>query len=347
MLIYILLAISPVFFGLLYPNWYSSKIRRKRFYILCGLAMFIVMGLRHYSLGSTDTWSYCYDMKRAIESTSWLSYYSPNYYEIGAQAFIYLLSRVFREPQWLLAITSLIYIISIFYFVDRNSDDIPLSITAYITLGLMMFHLQGMRQSIAMSICLFAYEQAKRQNLMRFVLLVLFAALFHQTAIVFFPVYYLCRIRLSTSSILGCGFCAVVVVFSADRIIGFANALFDRNYVNTVDSGGFVATAIYFIILLVALFYYRGKEQDQKTSLVFVLIVGCLCYGLRYFGTQAAERISFYFSFAQLALLPLTSKIVVKRDQRLMRCIVILLMILLFAYRLGGSEFVPYKFFWQ
>ncbi len=348
MAMYLTLAIAPIFLSSFFPGLNQNKKQRKYYFILCGIAMLIVMGLRHNSLGSTDTQNYYNAMQRAVNSDSWSEYYRLDYYEIGMQFFVFVLSRIFHEPQWLLIATSLIYIVSIFYFIERNSDDIPLSLTAYISLGLMMFHLQGMRQSIAMCICLFAYEQAKRKHLVKFILLVLLAATFHQTAIVFFPIYFLVKMKYSAKNLLFMAAGSAIIVFFADSIIGVANNVFDRDYYTSVDSGGFVATSIYIILLIVSLFYYHHQQQnDESSSLLYVLILGTLCYIMRYIGTLAAERISFYFAFSQIALLPNAIKIVVEKDKPLMKLIIIVLAVALLAYRLNSSEFVPYKFFWQ
>ncbi len=349
MAIYLTLAFVPILLSTLFPELnQNNKKQRKYYFILCGIIMLIVMGLRHNSLGSTDTQNYYNAMQRALNSDSWSGYYRPDYYEIGMQFFTFVLSRIFHDPQWILIATSLIYIVSIFYFVDRNSDDVPLSLVAYITLGLMMFHLQGMRQSIAMSICLFAYEQAKKRHIVKFILLVLLATMFHQTAIVFIPIYFLVQMKYSTKNLLWMAAGSAVVVFFADNIINIANDVFDRGYYTSVDSGGFVATAIYIILLIVSLFYYHHQQQkDEPPSLLYVLILGTLCYIMRYIGTLAAERISFYFAFSQIALLPNAIKIMVGKDKLLMKLIIIVLAVALMAYRLNGSEFVPYKFFWQ
>lgn len=348
MIIYVALALFPICFGLFFPKLHKSKRQKRWFYFICGTVTLLAMGLRHYSLGSTDTLNYYNAMKRALMCDSWEQFYIPVLYEKGSQFFIYTLSRIFNDPQWLLVISSLIFIIGIFYFVDHNSEDIPLSITLYLTLGLMLFHVQGLRQSLAMSICLFAYEQAKDKHLIRFALLVWFATAFHQTAIVFFPIYFLCRMKYSRKNLLIMCIATILVVSNATRIIEMANTYFDRTYTDTVEQGGFVSVFIYAIILILTLVFDRQiKNNSSQTPLLYILIVGFATYIMRYFGAVIAERISFYFVFAQLALLPNATKIFVKKDRPAIRLIIIVLAVALMAYRLNGSEFVPYMFFWE
>ena len=140
----------------------------------------------------------------------------------------------------------------------------------------------------------------------------------------------------------------VFALFGASKLMEFANAIFDRTYTSPVDSGGYVATLIYVIVLVLTLVFDKNlKHGNYQTPLLFVLIVGFSSYILRYFGTSIAERISFYFVFSQLALLPNAKNIFGERDRAFVRLIIITLAVSLMAYRLYGSDFVPYKFFWS
>ncbi len=346
MTVYIFLALFPVFLGLFFPDMQENRAQKKAYFVLCGAVMLFFMGLRHYSLGSVDTYHYYRRMEYAIFCDTWKEFYDPELYETGFQFFVYALSRVFRNPQWLLVITSLFYIFSAFYFVDRYSEDVPLSITLYVTLGLFTFHLQGMRQAMAMCICLFAYEQAKRKHPLRFLLIVLLASTFHKTALVFILVYGLTRLKLNGKSLFWFSVGAALVISLSSQLVGFANQFFDDKYSGTIESGGYIATAIYFITLAVCWIYYRGREEDKYASLIYVLIVGATTYLMRYIGVGIAERISFYFLFSQIGALPLAVKLFTPRDKPLVKLAITVLATALFAYRLLDSGFSPYKFFW-
>ncbi len=348
MAIYIALAVFPVFLGIFFKNLNNDKRQKRVYYLICGLVMLAIMGLRHYSLGSTDTLNYYNAMKNAISSPTWSSYYNPDYFEVGSQLFIFSLSRIFNEPQWLLIASALVCILSIFYFVEHNCEDIPFSITIYITLGLWMFHMQGLRQSLAMCICLFAYEQAKNKKLFAFLALVCIAITMHQTAIVFLPVYFVCRMKFSIKNLCLMLFASVVAIFAADRIVIIANTIFGKEYTNTVDTGGYVALFIYLFIFVAVLISYKKEKPDKsQTSLFYILMIGMCCYMLRYMGAREAERISFYFMFSQLALLPRTNHLIVEKQRPFFRWIMVFAAILLFAYRLKDTNFIEYEFFWQ
>jgi len=347
MLIYIFLAIFPIALGLFFPKKETDRKQRVMYFAICGAVMLLIMGCRYNGLGSVDTYHYYVRMKDAISCSSWRAFFDPDLYESGFQLFVFILSRIFNHPQWLLVISSLIYIIATFYFIDRNSNDIALSITLYITLGLWTFHLQGMRQSIAMSICLFAYELAKQKKLFKFLAAVLLATTFHQTAIVFLLIYLLVNLKFEKKRIIAVSIFSVVAVAFSVPLVDIANELFNEDYSGAVDSGGYVATAIYIIAVLVCCLYYVKRKEDVRSTLVFVLIIGLATYVMRYTGVMIAERISFYFIFSQIALIPISIKIFVPNQRGCVRLLVVALAVVLFVYRLPTSGFLPYAFFWN
>jgi ferrous iron transport protein B len=108
------------------------------------------------------------------------------------------------------------------------------------------------------------------------------------------------------------------------------------------------AYAISFIVYQIGNFFIAGPGLLTIIGLLLALVVlGLLCYIMRYVGTLAAERISFYFMFGQVALLPNALSYFSDRDRRVVKLLAYILMIALFAYRLNGSDMVPFRFCWE
>ena len=146
----------------------------------------------------------------------------------------------------------------------------------YVTLGLYTFMVQGLRQAIAMSICLFSIEFVKKRKFIPFFLVVFLASTYHKTAIVFAVIYFLYGIKMDfkgyTCGILG----AVAAIGLGPVWVRIANEQFDREYEGIVEEGGFVATAIYLIILFVAIVFGREKKADKNFSFFFYLTSNAL-----------------------------------------------------------------------
>ena len=152
--------------------------------------------------------------------------------------------------------------------------------------------------------------------------------------------------------------CAIVMLLVTPLFVRYGNQLIDREYGQTVDSGGFVALATYIIIIFAAFVFMPMKKRHTGTDslqkevcsdsfFLALTMIGCCFYFMRYIGTRALERISFYFMFGQLITLPSVIKNFDEKSRILINVLVIVLSISLFAYRLNGSDLLPYRFFWQ
>lgn len=349
MKVYMWMALMPLIVMQFFKNLDTDK-KKKRYCVICGIILIVVLGTRNRFLGSTDSLNYYNMMKQAISAASWNEFYIEGRVETGFQIFLWMLSRVLKNPQWILFVSAAIYVTCNLVFIYKNSKNICLSITIYICLGLMLFNMQGMRQSIAMSICLISYEYAKNKKFIPFVALVMLATAIHQTAVVFYIVYLLSYLKIKPIHIFLVLVGIVVVLFLSEKIISSANELFDREYNDVKETGGFVATAIYFLIIGFYLYFSKRPLKDNMDEMMFyMLIVGVVCYIERYIGALAAERISFYFAAAQTIVLPNTicDGRIAEREKKTIYTIVYFLCIALFAYRLSGSNLVPFRFFWE
>lgn len=350
MIPYLLLAATPIGISLFYKDININNKRKRKFLIICGIILFLFMGLRSRFLGSGDSLNYYNTMKKAIECSSWTQYYNSDGVEIGFQFFVFILSRLFDNAQALIIASSAIYAFGTCYFIYHNSKDVTFSVVMYITLGLMTFHMQGMRQSIAMSILVLAYELLKKKKYFWFILAVGLATLFHSTAFVFLVLLIVPFLKNLNHTILFSTIIGGAIIILSDQLINIANDILDTDYsVHSTNVGGIIATSIYVLIVAFALIFNKSLSSDkQENAIFFVTFVGAICYLVRYFGALAAERISFYFMFGQISLLPNTLEFMKPRDKMVTKVVVYLLMIALFVYRLKtNGEFLPFDFFWN
>ena len=360
MIWYFAIASFPMFLSLCIKNC-NNNVRNKKIYLtICGLIVFLFLALRNKSLGSTDTVNYYTYFDYAIDCKSWSQFYSYEgaksigllgfkSTEFGFQFFVFALSRIFKDPQWIIVFSAAICVFSYVHFIYKNSDNPSLSMTMFICLGLMQFEMQAMRQVIAMSICLFSFELVKKRKLILFVLLIFLASQFHQTAIVFGIVYLFNYLKMSIKSILLTALISLVLLLFSSPLVKFANDYFGMNYYNSVERGGYIATAIYILtVVFLLVFSKKPYKEHVDPRLFYMLIIGFVFYLIRYTGAQASERISYYFMFSQTILLPnvISKGNLIQKEKAIMNGVVFMLSVLLFMYRLLGSNFLPYRFFW-
>jgi len=350
MIMYGILAVWPLFLKLFFQDIEKNPKKKKAYCVLCAIGLILIVGLRSKYLGSNDTESYYDIMKQTIKSKKYDVEMFDEKLEQGFTIFVWLLSRVFRKAQWIIVISSAIYISSFTVFVYKRSKNVSMSITMFVCLGILTFCMQGMRQAIAMSICLLAYYFVEKKWLIPFILAVLLAITFHQSAIIFFVVYLFNYFKVKPAHIFIVVFGIISTIFLSDYIVQTANDYFQREYTGTVSSGGFIAVAVYLIIIGFTAFISKKTMRFNVDSRMFcMLLFGFVCFIERYIGSQASERISFYFAISQAIILPnaIEEGNISKRDKFIISIIVYTLCVGLFLYRLLNTKFLPYYFFWE
>ena len=198
MTIYLIYMASPallyLFFEFIPNKSIANNLRAKKFYLfLCGLCMTLMIGLRAPTNGSGDTLFYynLWELFSDMSFDTFVKFSRTADMEFGYLITTWALSQFFPGGQWLLFLSGLFMSICLCYFTYKNCKNPVLALTVFHCLGLFNFMVQGLRQAIAMCICLLAIESCKKRKLIKFILLVLLASLFHASAIVFLPVYFI------------------------------------------------------------------------------------------------------------------------------------------------------------
>lgn len=354
MLWYIFLAAFPVVISLIISckgNSIRTNDKAKRMFLFwCGLAMFLLIALRSQYVGSADSENYFNNWERlsnvsfgGIEAIA-----EETNMEIGYLLYAWLFSHVFPNGQFVFVFSAFLFTIAVCRFIYKNSEDALLSFVMYICLGLFSFMIQGLRQAMAMSICLFSIEFCKKRKFFPFVLLVLLASLFHQSAIVFLVVYFIYGFKLNIRTGIASVCVSIVLLLLSSKIATIGNLIFGREYDTEVESGGFVAVAIYVIVLAITIIFSGKKRKEKDYSFfIFMTLIGFVLFLMRYTSVRIIERISYYFMFGQIIALPSVSSRFDRHVNVAFKYSVIALSLLLYVYRLSESGLVEYHFFWQ
>ena len=110
-------------------------------------------------------------------------------YEIGYLLLNQLASTIFKSPQSIIIITSIYIFYGYSKFIYENSNNKWLSIYIFFMLPYFSFSMSGIRQAIAIVILFNAYKYLKLQRKLSFLISVILAATFHNTAIIFILAY--------------------------------------------------------------------------------------------------------------------------------------------------------------
>jgi len=169
-------------------------------------------------------------------------------------------------------------------------------------------NISGLRHGIALSICLFASYFAYKRRYIYFIFLVVFAALFHRSALCFFVVYPLLQfnLRLNFKHLslvtLGCLSSFVLsnyFLFGSEMLSNMkGGVMYLSESYNTFSINAYIVGFLRrFYPILLFLFFYRGLKDDQISKSIFnVYLFGFVLYAINYpIFQDITVRMSSYF----------------------------------------------------
>ena len=356
MVIYLLYVASPLLvyflFGLARSSYNKNRVINGNAYlIVCGIIIALMIGLRHPLNGSVDTYRYFQNwiLMRGVNYDNLVSALNTIDLEKGYLILVWLLTRIFYHPQWLLVLTGIFFSITICCFVKYSCNSSPLALMAFNALGSFAFMVQGLRQSIAMCLCLWALECLKRNSWLKFIILILLASTFHASALVYFVVFILSKLKIDLKSIVVFSLAVITAIIMLPWLFELVNSWINDDYAlgNGAESGGVVAILIYFVIIVFGLLF-GNKNEKYFPLYIYMTMVAMVCMIMRNSVSTIAERIAQYFAFGQMAVLAHSIKRFSDTTTKIfMGMIIAFLLFGVAIYKVSYSVLIPYEFFWQ
>lgn len=305
MLPYFLL-LSFVLFWILFER---KTLNRTAFWVpLIGLSLFA--GMRSYRVG-TDSGTY------TINFRSNLNIYNFEFQEgveLGYQLLEYMLLRINADYFWLFFLPSIIIVYCYLVIIKKYSVNYISSVFLFITLGIYTFSFNGLRQGIAMAIFALAILYLLEKKFYLYLLICLFASLFHTTALFMIPFYFLVNSKINLTykifvTFLGSLFVSRFLI----NYIATTNERYEGYTEVSEESGGLLALAFYTILLFFIYFIiHLYKIRDVYTIKLFtfyamgvVFIIPIAMLGAMASGPQ---RLLSYFTWTLVLILPVIFK---------------------------------------
>lgn len=327
---------KPVSIGPVYskPN--------KLFVFLALLSLILVSGLRS-NIGDTFFYMYSY----TIGDFSWSGINFKG--EFGFYIYQLLLKNLSSDPQILIFVTALITNVLIVIALYKYANLFEIAMFLYITSGVYLVTMNGIRQMLAASIVLIATKYILNGNWKKYILIVLIASTIHTSALFLLPVYFIVRRKpwsWSTSSILIISV-LVTIVFSKFPGIVF---LFVENttyghYQNFNEGGANILRAAVCAIPLIIAYLGRKKLKELWPKSDIIVNLSLLNFVVMVLATQnwIFARIALYFSLYNVLLITWIIPVFKKNDQKLVYYGVIFLYLIYYFYEMVISLGVQYK----
>ncbi len=322
--------------------------KRKNYLAVAGLATTLLLSLRGENYGRVYDIRVYKDFLEGMPDKTWLEAITTSEFEIGYTILNKLVAYVAPYGQVILVVHAVFCIYCVCRFIYRNTDNVFWSYFFFVTLGTMGFMMTGLRQAIAICICLLNTENFEKKKWWKFGILLLLAYSMHETALIFIAGYFLCTSRIfKRMPLLNIPVIAAISIF-APFIIDVGEVIYDDELSsgNALFSFNGIVPIIIFSVTILLDLIYRNRKRGVSNNLM--LTSAGLGFYLFRFYNLALERLSYYYTPASSILL---ANIVgrFKKDQIgvFLRFLITCMAIFLFVHRLRTAAWADYIFFWE
>lgn len=292
-------------------------------------------------------------------------------YEIGFLLFIKVFSYYF-DYQVLFAIVGLFVSFSFGRYIYKYSKRPAFSILAFYTLQFFDLSMSGLRQIIAISILLYAFDFLLRRKPLYFIVIVVIASLFHTSSLLFLIAYPLCNKERKNMFYLISLFAFIFVFALFDNIVIPIVSRFLPQYLKYFSETGnsysnsLTLASLLMTIVFGTLFMFTKYVENTNKEVIrslnleryrlnyindIVLWLGFLMLILSWNGT-ILTRYKYVFSFAVLISLPNSIYMIRNKKEKiffsvLISSCLIAYILVIYIFRPEWQSTFPYTPFWK
>lgn len=274
--------------------------------------------------------------------------------EIGYQFLNVIIHKISPNPHFFLAVVATICYLGVGIYIYKYSSNVVFS-TVILFPIVYGFFASGLRQSIALVICLFAYQAIKNKKIIPAILIVLLASTFHLSALVM--LILLIHKFTSKRLYVVIGVSAIIAILSASGALNsiISNVVKEyENYFSSIQAGtGWLAISYQCIrALMIYLFiYFAYKDLKKEKSLEIFnasILLITICFG---FSTNIFSRASLYFLIPSVVDIPNAMNSGNIKNKKFFIFLICTVMIAYFVLTLfvrpEWYKMIPYEFFWN
>ncbi|MUV36920.1 Transmembrane protein EpsG [Lentibacillus sp. JNUCC-1] len=322
-LVFLLALVSRYFSTPVVAGGYTITVKPNKLLVFGSMAALVAVSGLRANIGDT------YFYKHIYESTDFSWAYIFDEKDIGFGILQKGLKTLSDDPQILILTTALLTNVLIVIVLYHYSRKIELSLFVYITGGLFLISMNGMRQMLAAAIAFTAIKFLMEGKFLKYALVVVAASFFHQSALILLPIYFLVRVRAWSKATLVLMVVSVVIAIGFDYFSALLfSALGDSQYghYRNFDEGGanIIRVAVNAAPLFIA---YLGRDKLRRVFPKSDYVVNMVLIGFIFMviATQnwIFARFALYFNLYQLILIAWIIKVFRERDQAFMYYVIL------------------------
>lgn len=356
--IYMIMATAVLLSALLLRG---ERAHNKQYIIMACLLMFAVYGLRDaYTVGNDSTSSYLHQFQK-METTTWAMLTEGT--DLNDNLFwkmIVKLGYIILDGDYQLFITLISAFVMVVFarFIYRYSRSPVQSFVYYWGLWFYTFNFSALKQSIAMTMILFAFDAIMERRLIRYVICVAIAGMFHFPALIFAPAYWLVKLNPRRDFLLLLAGAIVAVYLWRDKILDFMVQFYYEDYLFEGEDRFLTGKVIVMLLLVLIAFVLRPPTKENRVyaaSMQFVALATVIQLFSVY--NNVFERLADYYFQFSVIFVPFILDRKLRDNRNLEKSAVVVLgpyvLGALCLYRFydvvtrASSLLMPYQFFFQ
>lgn len=319
------------------------------------LSLFLVSALR-WKVG-TDYYEYT-KLFEIAPTYTYSEIISDKFPELLYSTVTWVSMNLFNNPK----VTFAIYSFLICYFftkaISKYSSNYTLSIILYILTMSYYNSFNGILQWTASGVIVLGYKHILQRNFKRYLVYIIIATMFHSTAIIMLPVYFIVNKEIfSINNLILCiiaGICFIFFNSFVEVLLKLIQGTSYAHYSEWFETGGRTANPLRFLVACVpslfSIILYSNKivkKENQIKILTNLSILNSLCMLV---ATQnyIFARFSIYFDIYNVFLLPLLIEKIEKKEARILTFIMLVgYFIYMYLLLPVDSNLLPYRTIFQ
>lgn len=274
--------------------------------------------------------------------------------EIGYQILNILVYKISPNPYFFLGVVATICYLGTGIYIYKYSDNIVFSTLLLFPVAYSFFA-SGLRQAIAMVICLFAYQAIKNKRFGFAILLIAFASLFHTSALLMLVLLFHRLIPKKPFVVIPLTviFIALSISGVMDNVFAIIMGSYGGYYELDRITDGWLGIAYYCIRALVfyGIAFLSYEKKVKENSLVLSLFTTLLITVSFGFSLNLFSRATNYFLLISMVELPNAIHRGGLKHKKILMFLLGFIMVLYFLVTLiirpEWNRLYPYQFNWQ
>ncbi|WP_438319195.1 EpsG family protein [Sporosarcina sp. FA9] len=335
--------------GILLLKLYKNTTLKKVYFIIIIIQLSLISGLRGYDVGS-DTNNYISYFNTHSYMSLQQVLYSNFDIERGYVFLEFLISKISNDPTVLFLIIALFFIFAVGRMIFKHSSEPILSFILFVCLGFFSLSMSGMRQIVALGFIILSFEFIKKRKVLPFILIVLIGSLFHLSALVFLPAYFIAYKKFTTPYIIFAVMLIPTVYIFKNSIFGILSTFSGYEYAAYENAGPYTLLTLMILIFIAGIIQIKSIIKKNRDNIVYYnfLLVSILLAIMTFINPSALRAAYYYFIFIIIFIPEIILSFQDKNMKILFYYISIVLVILLYLKNLNlNSPYVPYDFFWK